>query len=84
MRLQIERADIIGFLALDRVWVMGFGALHQWSENLRIGYSFNWADLGRAPLDTDFVKGRYKDNDIYLFNVSFQMKNLPWAGALSF
>ena len=42
----------------------------------------NWADLGRASVDTDFVKGRYKKNDVFLFNVSFQLKDLPWAGKL--
>ncbi len=61
---------------------LGFGALHDWSENLRIGFALNWADLGRASVDTANVKGRYKKNDVFLFNVSFQLKDLPWAGKL--
>ena len=45
---------------------------------------FNWSDLGLVSLSTSNVKGSYKKNDVYLFNVGLQMKNLPWAGSLMF
>jgi len=76
--------DRLALLPLDRIWTVGFGALHAYSENLRIGFAMNWADLGRASLDTTNVKGRYAKNQVFLFNVSFQIKDLPWAGKLSF
>ena len=75
--------DRITALPLDRIWTVGFGALHDYSESLRIGFAFNWADLGRASLDTPNVKGRYAKNQVYLFNVSFQLKDLPWARKLT-
>ena len=75
--------DRLALLPLDRIWTVGFGALHDYSESLRIGFAFNWADLGRASLDTGSVKGRYEKNQVFLFNVSFRIKDLPWAGKLT-
>ena len=59
----------------------GAGALHDWSENLRLGFSFVWADLGPAKVRTDFVEGQYKSNSLFLFGVSLMWKQLPWSGS---
>jgi len=65
---------------IDRVYTLGVGGLYDWSENLRIGMSFAWADLGKAPVDSKFAEGKYRSNDLYLFGVSFYWKKLPWSG----
>ena len=65
---------------VDRAYTLGVGALYDWSESLRLGFAFNWVDLGKAPVDTGFVKGKYRDNDLYIFGVSFHWKKLPWSG----
>jgi long-chain fatty acid transport protein len=65
---------------IDRVWTLGVGGLYDWSEKLRIGLSFVWTDLGKAPVNTGFVKGKYRSNDVYLFGVSAYWKKLPWSG----
>jgi long-chain fatty acid transport protein len=72
----------LAFLPSDRIWTVAFGTLHNWSENLRLGFAFQYSDLGRANLQNEAVKGRYEKNDLILFNVSIQLKNLPWAGKL--
>lgn len=80
----VKDKNRLAALPLDRVWTVGVGTLHQWSEHLRIGFAFNWLDLGRARLETGSVRGRYQNNNLYLFNVSIQMRDLPWAGKLTF
>jgi len=65
---------------IDRTYNLGVGALYDWSENLRIGFAFNWVDLGDARVDSKFAKGKYRSNDLYLFGVNFQWKKLPWSG----
>jgi long-chain fatty acid transport protein len=63
---------------IDRQWSLGVGALHQYSENLRLGLSFQWTDLGKSPVDTARVKGHYKRNDLFLFGVNIAWTMLPW------
>jgi long-chain fatty acid transport protein len=65
---------------IDRVFTLGVGGLYDWSENLRLGFSFVWTDLGKAPVDSKFAKGEYRSNDLYLFGVSVYFKKLPWSG----
>jgi long-chain fatty acid transport protein len=81
----LKDSDRTAALPVDRVWTLGMGGLYDWSENLRIGFSFVWADLGDAPLTNDppnanGVKGKYRRNDLFLFGVSFDWKKLPWSG----
>jgi long-chain fatty acid transport protein len=64
----------------DRVWSLGVGGLHDWSENLRLGFSFLWTSLGDAPVDTNFVDGKYRRNDLFLFGLNLSWKKLPWSG----
>lgn len=65
---------------IDRVWTFGVGALHDYSENLRLGFNFAWVDLGDAPVSTGFVSGKYGSNDLYLFGLTLAWKKLPWSG----
>jgi long-chain fatty acid transport protein len=77
----LKDRDRTAALPVDRVWTLGVGGLYDWSENLRIGLSFVWSDLGKAPINTEgVVKGKYSPNDLFLFGVSLDWKKLPWSG----
>jgi long-chain fatty acid transport protein len=65
---------------VDRVYTLGVGGLYDWSENLRLGFSFVWSDLGKAPVKSNFADGKFRSNDVYLFGVSLSWKKLPWSG----
>jgi hypothetical protein len=51
---------------------------------LKIGLGFSWSDLGNAPVNNPTVSGKYSSNDVFLFNVSFNWKKLPWSGRGTF
>jgi long-chain fatty acid transport protein len=76
----LKDSDRTAALPIDRVWTFGVGGLYDWSESLRIGLNFVWADLGTAPLDNATVKGKYTRNELFLFGLSFAWKKLPWSG----
>jgi len=71
-------------LPVDRVWTFGVGGLYDYSEKLKIGLAFSWANLGQAPVNNTSVKGNYQSNDIFLFGVSLNWKKLPWSGRGTF
>jgi long-chain fatty acid transport protein len=80
----LKDRDRTAVLPVDRVWTFGVGGLYDWSESLRIGLNFVWADLGTAPLNNDSVKGKYTRNELFLFGVNFAWKKLPWSGKATF
>jgi long-chain fatty acid transport protein len=71
-------------LPVDRVWTLGIGGLYDFSEKLKLGLAFSWSDLGNAPVNNATVSGKYSSNDVFLFNVSFNWKKLPWSGRGTF
>jgi len=71
-------------LPVDRVWTFGIGGLYDYSDKLKIGLAFSWANLGQAPVNNTNVKGNYRSNDIFLFGVSLNWKKLPWSGRGTF
>jgi long-chain fatty acid transport protein len=68
------------FLPIDRQLTVGVGGLYNYSESLDVGLAFSWTSLGSAPVNTSSVKGKYTRNDLFLFAVSLNWKNLPWDG----
>ncbi len=76
----LKKSDRTTAFPIDRQWSLGVGALHHYSEKLRIGLSFQWTDLGKAPVTTGNVSGHYKSNDLFLFGVTLAWKKLPWSG----
>ena len=79
----LKDSDRTTAFPIDRQWSLGVGALHRYSEKLRIGLSFQWTDLGRARVtsdDVDKVHGHYKANDLFLFGVNLAWTKLPWSG----
>jgi long-chain fatty acid transport protein len=71
-------------LPVDRIWTLGIGGFYDFSEKLKIGLAFSWSDLGNAPVNNATVSGKYSRNDVFLFNVSFNWKKLPWSGRGTF
>jgi long-chain fatty acid transport protein len=71
-------------LPVDRLWTLGVGGLYDYSEKLKIGLAFSWTNLGSAPVNNARVKGKYRRNDLFLFNVSLNWKKLPWSGRGTF
>jgi len=61
-------------LPIDEQHRLGFGAVHQLSEKLRVGVSFEWVHLGAAKIRKPALRGSYERND--LFFVGF---NLNWG-----
>ncbi len=76
----LKKRDRTTAFPIDRQWSLGVGALHHYSEKLRIGLSFQWTDLGRSSVETDNVHGHYNANDLFLFGVTLAWKTVPWAG----
>ncbi len=71
-------------LPVDRLWTVGVGGLYDYSEKLKIGLAFSWTNLGSASVNNTTVKGKYTRNEVFLFNVSFNWKKLPWSGRGTF
>jgi long-chain fatty acid transport protein len=72
-------------LPSDQVLTAGVGVKYDWSEKLRIGFHFGYTDLGKAKVNQPgIVKGKYRHNDLYLFGVTLNWKELPWSGRGTF
>ena len=67
-------------IPVDRQTRLGFGAQYEWSDSLRVGMSFEWLNLGKNKVNTQFVKGDYSTNDIFFFGFNMNWKKLPWSG----
>ena len=76
----LKDSDRTTAFPVDRQWSVGIGALHDYSEKLRVGLSFQWTSLGSSSVNTDNVHGDYKKNDMFLFGVTLAWKKLPWSG----
>ncbi len=76
----LKDSDRTTAFPIDRQVSVGVGALHEFSEKLRIGLSFQWTSLGNASVNTANIKGDYKSNDMFLFGATMAWKKLPWSG----
>ena len=58
----------------DRQWRFSAGAVHDWSERVKIGLNYTYADYGRSPIDASNAFGRlagdYKDFGLHIVAVS--------------
>jgi len=61
-------------LPIDEQHRLGFGAIHQLSEKLRVGVSFEWIHLGAGKIRTAGLRGNYERNELFFFGV-----NLDWG-----
>jgi long-chain fatty acid transport protein len=80
----LNTSDRIAALPIDRQIRVGIGALHEWSESTRVGFGFEWLNLGDGnidkpgPIGTGLI-GSYKQNDIFFFVVNVNFSDLPWS-----
>jgi long-chain fatty acid transport protein len=64
-------------LPIDEQHRLGFGAVHQVSEKLRVGVNFVWLHLGAGKIRTQGLRGSYERNDIFFlgFNVNWGVES---------
>ena len=76
----VSKSDRITAFPIDRQFRYAVGALYDWSEFTRLGFSFEYVDLGDAQIRSTFVRGSYTENDLYFLTVNVGWRKLPWAG----
>jgi long-chain fatty acid transport protein len=75
-----HRGDRLPDLPVDRILKYSVGALYDWSEDLTVGGSFMWVDLGRRQARLDYttgsgtVSGRYDRNDAFILSFHLNWK----------
>jgi long-chain fatty acid transport protein len=64
-------------LPIDEQHRLGFGAVHQLSEKLRVGVVFEWVHLGAGKIRKPALRGSYKHNDLFFlgFNVNWGVES---------
>ncbi len=80
----LKKSDRMPALPIDEQWRVGVGGVYKWTEDKTLSFSFQYANLGNAPIDNAALKGDYDSNDVYLFQMGIKFKKLPWDGKLSF
>ncbi|MEM7021990.1 MAG: outer membrane protein transport protein [Pseudomonadota bacterium] len=61
-------------LPIDEQFRYAVGAQYDLTERINLGGSFVYADYGDAKIDSDLLKGSYKNNDLYFFTLNFSYK----------
>lgn len=61
-------------LPLDRQLRFATGVQYDVTEKVNIGGAFEFVDLGDAKIDSDQLKGDYKDNQIFFFGLNVSYK----------
>ena len=69
-------------LPIDEQHRVGFGAVHQLSENLRVGASFNWVHLGAGKIRTPALRGSYERNELFFFGFNVNWGIESWREQL--
>ena len=64
-------------LPIDEQHRLGFGAVHQLSETVRVGVTFEWVNLGSGKIRQPALRGSYKRNDLFFvgFNLNWGVKS---------
>jgi long-chain fatty acid transport protein len=75
-----HRGNRLPDLPVDRILQYSVGALYDWSEDLNVGASFQYVDLGRDQARLDYttgagtVSGKYERNDAIILSLHFNWK----------
>lgn len=78
----VNKGHRITSLPVDDQHRLAFGALYDWSDSTRLGFSFEWVHLGNAPVDSKNAKGDYSRNEMFLFGLSLNWKTDSWRRTL--
>jgi long-chain fatty acid transport protein len=70
----VDKEDRTPDMPMDRQIRYATGAQYKWSERLSTGAQFVYADYGKAKIDNDLLKGKYKRNDIFFFALNANWK----------
>jgi long-chain fatty acid transport protein len=65
-------------LPIDEQHRVGFGAVHQYSESLKLGVNFEWVNLGKGKVRTPNVRGSYKRNDLFFLGLTVNWGTDSW------
>jgi long-chain fatty acid transport protein len=70
----VDKEDRTADMPIDRQIRYATGVQYKWSDRLSTGAQFVYADYGKAKIDSDQLKGDYKQNDIFFLAVNANWK----------
>jgi long-chain fatty acid transport protein len=70
----VDKEDRTADMPIDRQIRYATGVQYKWSDRLSTGAQFVYADYGKAKIDSNQLKGDYKQNDIFFFAVNANWK----------
>jgi long-chain fatty acid transport protein len=80
----LRTADRTPALPIDKQWRWGIGGTYAWGEGKKVGYAFQYTNLGDAKIENAALKGKYKNNEIFFFVMTLNFETLPWEGMGTF
>jgi long-chain fatty acid transport protein len=72
-RTPVDEDDRTPDMPIDRRIRYAVGAQYQWADDINVGASFVFIDMGDAEIDRSFLKGEYSENYLVFFGL-----NLGW------
>ena len=70
----VGKEDRTADMPIDRQIRYATGVQYKWSERLPTGAQFVYADYGKAKIDSDQLRGDYKQNDIFFLAINANWK----------
>jgi long-chain fatty acid transport protein len=67
-------------LPVDEQIRVAIGLQHDLREDLKLGFTFHYVNLGQSNVRTANVRGDYDNNELFVFGVALNWKKLPWSG----
>jgi long-chain fatty acid transport protein len=74
----LKNKDRTAALPVDQQHRFGFGALHTYSESLRVGLNFEWVNLGKAKIRTPGLRGKYERNELFFVSLTVNWGTDSW------
>jgi long-chain fatty acid transport protein len=70
----VDKEDRTADMPIDRQIRYATGVQYKWSDRLSTGAQFVYADYGKAKIDSNQLKGDYKQNDIFFLAINANWK----------
>ncbi len=80
----LKNKNRIAALPIDEQHRVGFGAIHQLSESVRVGVTFEWLHLGAAKIRQPALRGSYERNDIFFVGLNVNWGVKSWRETFGF